>query len=379
MVIRSYTAESVASALKQVRTEMGGEAVVLKTRIVDDPRSQRRYEVTACLDKATVEQANAVLKNDAAASSQAEPPKAARFDAPMLTAASTKPQTDLDKRLSAIENCLEQLVQAAQLDPVGQPQEPTPSAKAAEAMRAADVPREFVTNFFKALRHELPSHTIDDPTIRRRLVDHIESAIEKKLDLKPGDRVLVAGPAGAGKTSVIGQLAAQLIWTKHPPVKLISLDSHKVGAIDEIASYADLLGVEDYTTSDATQSDTKNDKDKIVLIDTAALPRDPARVADLRQKIQPLKPTHRLAVFSALMRTSDVETYAREMSWLEPTHLVFTMTDLTRRLGSMLSATAMTGLKIAMITNSSSAAGASTVPDAETIADIILDQEAGCE
>ena len=379
MVIRSYTAESVAAALKQVRTEMGGEAVVLKTRIVDDPRSQKRYEVTACLDKATVEQANTVLKSDVAATSPAEPPKTARADAPVLVAAPTAPQTDLDKRLAAIENCLEQLVQAAQLDPIGQPQEPTPSAKAAEAMRAADVPREFVTDFFKSLRHDLPSRTIDDPTIRRRLVDHIESAIEKKLDLKPGDRVLVAGPAGAGKTSVIGQLAAQLIWNRHLPVKLISLDSHKVGAIDEIASYADLLGVDDYTTSGETQADTKADKDKVVLIDTAALPRDPARVAELRQRIQPLKPTHRLAVFSALMRTSDVETYAREMNWLEPTHLVFTMTDLTRRLGSLLSATAMTGLKIAMITSSSSAAGASTEPNAETIADIILDQEAGRE
>jgi len=380
MVIRSYTAESVAAALKQVRSEMGGEAVVLKTRIVDASHGQKQYEITACLDKPTVQQANVVLTKDTGSEPPVtEAPRAERFDAPGKVVTPLPESTDLEKRLSAIENLLGMLVQAAKLDLGQLPQEPSPSIRAAEAMQAADVPHGFITDFFKSLRHDLPSRTIDDKTIRRRLIAHLESVIDKQLDLKPGDRLLVAGPAGAGKTSIIGRIAAGIICERHLPVKLISLDSHKVGAMDEIASYADMLGVDDIATADTKESQPRADDDKVTLIDTAALPRDPKRLAELRQRIQPLLATYRLAVFSALMRTSDVDSYARELAWLKPTHLVFTMTDLTRRLGSLLSATATTGLKIAIVTNSSNAAGSTAAPDAEAIADIILGQEAGGE
>ncbi len=386
MIIRSYTAESVATALKQVRREMGGAAVVLKTRVIDDALGSRQYEVTACLDKPTVEQANGVLTADAPSPvTVAETPKVSRFEAPNATVPTTPtapatPQTsDLDKRLSAIEERLELLVQAAQLDRSGLSGELTPSASAAQAMQAADVPESFISEFFNSLRHDLPSRPIDDITIRRRLVDHLGSIIDTRLELKPGDRVLVAGPAGAGKTSVIGRIAAQLIFHQHVPVKLISLDNHKVGAMEEVAGYADLLGVDDFTSVEAGEATPALDKTKVLLIDTNAMPRDPKHLAELKARIKPLKPTHRLAVFSALMRTSDVDTYAREMAWLEPTHLVFTMTDLTRRLGSLLSATATTGLKIAMLTNSSSASASVAPPETESIAEIILGQEVGRE
>lgn len=384
MIIRSYTAESVATALKQVRREMGGAAVVLKTRVIDDARGSRQYEVTACLDKPTIEQANTALNAEPPSPvAVAETPKASRFEAPpaaATTVVSTVSQNaDLDKRLSAIEERLELLVQAAQLDRSGLTEERTPSASAAQAMQAADVPESFITEFFSGLRHDLPSRPIDEITIRRRLVDHLGSIIDTKLEIKPGDRVLVAGPAGAGKTSVIGRIAAQLIFNQHLPVKLISLDNHKVGAMEEVAGYADLLGVEDFTSVEAGDTSPELDKTKVLLIDTNAMPRDPKHLAELKARIKPLKPTHRLAVFSALMRTSDVETYAREMAWLEPTHLVFTMTDLTRRLGSLLSATASTGLKIAMLTSSSSAGASVVTPETEAIAEIILGQEVGRE
>jgi flagellar biosynthesis protein FlhF len=306
MVIRSYTAESVATALKQVRREMGGAAVVLKTRVIEDPRGTRQYEVTACLDKPTVEQANTLLNNEAVPAAPAAPKvetvRTPQVETPTVTSPSVV-SSDLDKRLNAIEERLDLLLQAAQLDQSGLTSELTPSARAAEAMQAADVPETFITEFFGSIRSDLPTRPIDDTTIRRRLVDHLDAILDKKLELKPGDRVLVAGPAGAGKTSVIGRLAAQLICRQHIPVKLISLDNHKVGAMEEVAGYADLLGVDDFASVEGGHTLSEQDKKKVLLIDTNAMPRDTKHLAELQERIKPLKPTHRLAVFSALMRT----------------------------------------------------------------------------
>ena len=61
MIIKSFTADSVAAALKEVRAELGGEAVVLKTRQLVNPGDSNRIEITACLDKPTAAQASVAL------------------------------------------------------------------------------------------------------------------------------------------------------------------------------------------------------------------------------------------------------------------------------------------------------------------------------
>ena len=54
MIIKSFTGPTVAAALKLVRDEMGGDAVVLKTRVLPIDETivvNERVEVTACIDE----------------------------------------------------------------------------------------------------------------------------------------------------------------------------------------------------------------------------------------------------------------------------------------------------------------------------------------
>lgn len=381
MMIRSYTADSVASALKQVRTEMGGDAVVLKTRVVPGAAGEKLYEVTACLDQPTVEQANRVLESKPAATATVvETPTAGRVDLSDVANAVVDPTagvSDAVGSLSAIEAKLDSLLQASQLQGIGLTTDDGPLAQAVSALREADVPAQWLTAFIESIRSDQTLTKPDADAIHRQLVEHLESTIDTGVEFKPGDRVLVVGPAGSGKTSIIGRLAAWLTHEKKTAVKLVSLDNYKVGAIDEIASYADLLDVGEIVTMDGSDIEpVPQDNDKVILIDTGALPSDRERLTQLEAKVQQLNPTHRLAVFSALTRTSDVETCARQMAWLNLTHLVFTMTDLTDRLGAMVAATTATGVKIAMVTDSPSGADAFQAPNADAIATAILGQEA---
>jgi flagellar biosynthesis protein FlhF len=377
MVIRSYTAESVAAALKRVRQEMGGAAVVLKTRMLECAGAEKQYEVTACLDSATVEQANAVLTSapPTATLEATVAQKTTRKESPVAPAVASSAPAGLETRLAIIEGHLEQLLHARQLDRVSMPYEHCPAVSVAAAMQAADVPDHCVADFFEGVRKDQSSMPVDFETIRQRLIDRLTFVIDAKVEFKKGERILVAGPAGAGKTSVVGRLAARLTCQNHLPVKLVSLDTHKVGAIEELASYADLLGVDDYSMHATSDSKLAVDRNKVVLIDTCALPRDQERLVELKTHIELFEPTYRLMVFSALMRSSDVESYAREMAWLKPTHLVFTMIDLTRRLGSLLAAASASGLKIAMITDSSGGDGTMIAAGPTELADVILGRE----
>ena len=392
MVIRSYTADSVASALKQVRTDMGGDAVVLKTRVVDSAGLGKMYEVTACLDKPTVEQANQVLASKAAAESVAVAEvtapvleeimdDVAPVDEPITTPPPVAPiDANRLKALDTIEAKLDQLLNADQVNRIGQQFVPQPVAQAISAMQRADIPERCIAEIFDGLKDTQSDPSIDTESIRQALIRSLNASIDLDFDLKPGDRVLVAGPAGSGKTSLIGRLAAWLMFEKKTTVKLISLDNVKVGAIDEIASYADLLGVDEINTSDNLKVETATqDDDKVVLIDTCALPFDPEQLSELKEQVESLKPTHRLGVFSTLTRSSDIENFAGRMAWLEPTHLVFTMIDLTNSVGSLLAGTAAMDTRVAMITNSPSGADSFHTPNAEALADAILGREADGE
>ena len=377
MVIRSYLADSVASALKQVRTDMGGDAVVLKTRVVKDDGSGKQFEVTACLDQPTVQQADTILRQSKeAAPNVVEAVGTSRFDPPETVIPVAVSESGLEDRLVAIEAKLELLLQAGQLERLGLQKDMELITRAVRAMQVADVPDHYIADFFEAIRNSRSLADLDSAGIHQKLVEQLEEGLEPGIDFKVGDRVLVVGSAGSGKTSLIGRLAAQLTYEQNLPVKLVSLDNYKVGAMDEIASYAVLLGIGEIDTmNQSLAAPESKDDDKVVLIDTGAFPQDQDRLAELKDMIRELRPTHRLAVFSALTRSSDIETQVRQMAWLEPTHLVFTMTDLTDRQGSLLAGICATDVNIAMITDSPSGADSFRTPDAKTIAYAILGQE----
>ncbi|MCH9030725.1 MAG: hypothetical protein IIB00_00490 [candidate division Zixibacteria bacterium] len=57
MIIKSFLADSIADALKMIRSDLGGKAVVLKTRALsahESGQGRRMVEITACLDNPTV-------------------------------------------------------------------------------------------------------------------------------------------------------------------------------------------------------------------------------------------------------------------------------------------------------------------------------------
>jgi flagellar biosynthesis protein FlhF len=373
MKIRSFAAESVAAALKQVRGELGGSAVVLKTRRITNGAGSEEYEITACLDEPS-----------AGTASRTEPGESANLaGTPCDGHELVQPHLDvidqlvgtgrLEKRLDAIEDKVQKFLQAQRVIEVGVCPQTETLGRAIGALRAADVPETFVMAFFDELAKQFSTPKITGDLIHKQLTEKIARLTEPEMEFKVGDRLLVMGPAGSGKTSVIGKVAAHLVAEKKLPVKLVTLDGCKVGGIDELESYGDLLGIKVVSPVEALNE--SNDSARVVLIDTAAWPDDENQTASLSELYRKLNPTCRLMVFSSLMRSSDVDAMVRRTVALEPTHLAFTMTDLTDRWGGVLAATAAGGPRIAMITDSSSGTGSISSPDARVIAGRLLTRE----
>ena len=376
MVIRSFTAESVAAALKQVRSQLGGEAVVLKTKVVDDPRGGRVYEVTACLDGVpeTDTTPTAVETVEAPASAPSNP----RVNIADLTVDNGVPSTASDDRLSAIEARLDRLVSAERLSAYGIDTGLQVVADTIAALEASDLPATFIGEFAGRLVNDEDRSSLTAAKVRELLATRLEGLISDGLALEAGDRALVCGLAGAGKTSVIGRLAAELTLRDKKTVCLVTLDNRKVGAFEEIASYGDLLGIEQVLNPESDLGQPARDESgKVTLIDTPALSFEESRFEALQLKIAELRPTRRIFVVSALTRTADLVATAKKIAWLKPTDIVLTHSDLTTIVGGAVATSLAAGAPLSMMT--ASANGGTAPLSSETLAALILDREVNRE
>jgi len=386
MIIRTYTAESVAAALKQVRSEMGGQAVVLKTRMVETPHGQKAFEVTACLDKPSVEQAGKTLVAEApgpaaqpkakpvAVAKAAVPPPASRVDLSEHTPkqGQTSPQpvgAAVDARFAALEAKLDKLMQ---LGVAQAPQDPRVQKIVAQ-LRKSDLPESDALALVDDIKAS--GAEFNDEAVRRALSEKLSSLIADDFNLQTGDRVLVLGPAGAGKTSVLGKLAAQLITEKKTAVRLTSLDNSKIGGIDELESYGALLGM----TVDHDAVDMPIKPDHVLLIDSGVMPSTEKDVATLKARINKLAPSHCLAVVSALTRALDMERLVARAVSLGAASLVVTMTDLANGWGAVMTTAQNSGLKLTLVSDAPGGAGRLRAPETAAIVDAMLSSEAGCE
>lgn len=108
MRIKSYAAETVAAALKRVRTEMGADAFLLKTRSLLNPLGFEEVEVIACAEEEKSMQA--FSKKDESNRMDRKPKNAPTL---MESAAPKRAKANLTgvhERLAAIEGQLSALI-----------------------------------------------------------------------------------------------------------------------------------------------------------------------------------------------------------------------------------------------------------------------------
>ncbi len=240
MIIKSFTGDSVATALKKVRVEMGGDAVVLKTRQIADQGDGNTVEITACLDKPSTAQANKMLtakpKTAAAATERPTNRLTAAF-APERVNVHTAVKTESpNPALSTIEKKLDELLKfhTATAQPAASVIQESPVV---QALRNADFSEQAIADML--VKNAGQSDRVEDWAAP--LAAWIETLIDSKTNFSAGDRIAFVGASGAGKTSALGKLTAYLLSRKQSVV-LATADAGKVGAIDEMYSYADLLG-----------------------------------------------------------------------------------------------------------------------------------------
>ena len=368
MIIKSFVARNANEALRRVRKEMGGDAIVLKTRQLVDGVDGQRVEVTACLERPSVGQTSDILTRTGGAPSSAPasriPDEAVAKVEEVLSRAeeSAIPEIRDNLNLHRLEQKIDRLLARPHWNVT------IDTAALVAAMTDSDAPNEIIDEFLQRCDDQ------DADSAVETLSSLIGPMICDDLSIAENDRVVVVGQAGVGKSSLIGKFAARFVAREKKTVTLATLDEQRIGAYDELQSYAAILG-----TEISAPNESKHVKKGVCLIDTPALTRDGKKNSELKAAVADLNPTHCFAVMSATQRSVDIRDNVKSFGMVGATHIVATMLDLTTRWGSILTACRTSGLKLAFVSRGPGGIGTLEKPTARTIAESLLKREANRE
>lgn len=215
--------------------------------------------------------------------------------------------------------------------------------------------------------------------LRGRLAERIR--VSGSLMQNPR-RTLIAcmGPTGAGKTTTLAKLAARARLDLGRSVGVISLDTFRVGAVEQWQRYAALMGIPFQVASDRAsfRRGLAEITADIVLVDTAgrSTPASSWVLPDCLNGTTEDMLKHALLVLPAWLRASDVARIGSLYEVPAPTEVVITKLDETLEAGGVLHAALPSDIPIAYLCNGPRVPEDIREASVEAVVDAVLPAEA---
>lgn len=382
MRIKKFTAGSMREALMQIKNELGEEAIILKTRKLPKKvfslGAQNEVEVTAAVDENIAPQPamppiatpgsrrdtgvyhrprpSSVIDPSHPDAAEVKPWKPPRTGEEMIVddeRSARKPRRDEDRRdqlqiLELKENIRELREMMKGILKKGE------NAEAGEFTGGWAV-------LYKRLTESEVKPSIAEELIKRISKSDLmlsDSQAEKKfssaiaaslpvagpLKLKKEGPLVVTfiGPTGSGKTTTLAKLAAHCRINKKKKVAIITADTYRIAAIEQIRIFSDIIKVGlqvVFSPDEVAQALAECSSDDIILVDTAGRSqRNHEHMHVLTEMLRLLHPDELHLVLSATTKDSDLIDCIERYRPLGVNRLLFTKLDETGKIGNVFNA-----------------------------------------
>lgn len=189
--------------------------------------------------------------------------------------------------------------------------------------------------------------------------------------------VALVGPTGVGKTTTIAKIASLGILEKKLRVGLINLDSYKVAAADQLATYAKIMNVpfrSVNTKDELHQAIYDFSSLDLILIDTTGRSqKDQESLLQLRHMLHGVDNLQTVLLISATTKDSDLNEVFSRFNIFNPTGLVFSKLDETSVYGCIYNAHKKTNLPLLYFTVGQRVPEDIEKASGERVVDLVLD------
>lgn len=355
MHLKRFRAPTIGEALRQVREELGEEAVILHTKAIPLvgalPFARRQaVEVVAALDDDPPSRVRGAKDERRKAGSEV---REAKGEVPDFTA-TDRESAMLTRELQQVKGMLSGLLGRGHLPP----DLPDRLNQMYWSLLAQEVDEGVARRWVIALRDENPTQGSAEPSsLCAGLADILAKEMPRaESRVGAGARRVVAlvGPTGVGKTTTVAKLAAWCRFRENKRVALITTDTYRIAGPQQLKTYADLMGLPFCVASvpgDLRRALGAAREADVIFVDTVGRsPRRKDQVEELKAYVSDTEGCEVRLVLSATTKRADlleaVEGY-RPMGFCS---IIATKIDETLSVGPVVEASLRAAIPITYLT-----------------------------
>jgi flagellar biosynthesis protein FlhF len=199
---------------------------------------------------------------------------------------------------------------------------------------------------------------VTDVELEKKLIDALSDQFPTSgpLKLKKGAPLTIAfvGPTGSGKTTTLAKLAAHCCFNKSKKISIVTADTYRIAAIEQIRMFADIVSVGlqvVFSPDEIPDALAACEGSDVVFVDTAGRSqRNKEHMEELRLLVDVLRPDETHLVLSATTKDSDLLDMVHNYRNIRVNRLLFTKLDETARLGNIFNVVSELGIPVSYFT-----------------------------
>lgn len=330
--IRTFRAASMQQALQLVRAHLGPQAAVLHTRQLNRGMlgwlvGRQKVEVTASNDFRVPSRLGPTPAPDTSMAAAIGPP-GSRTNATQ--------DADLQDQIRALRSVVERLVGD---QPTTESSRPAELQQTIEQLQQLDFSASDIEQIVDKLASSAETDTDIQEELRRLLRQQVTVGGPIQVDQNGPRVVVLVGPTGVGKTTTIAKLAANHHLRERHRVGLITVDTYRIAAVEQLRTYAEIIDLPMEVVStprEMREAVAKMSDLDLVLIDTAGRsPQDDIRLRELNAVVHEAEPDEVHLVLSVVAGATSLTRAVETFRQVGVTSLLLTKLDEAPTLGGL--------------------------------------------
>ena len=412
MRIKKYVGKSFQEAFEQMKNELGPDAVILNTRKVreggklDFLGNEEYYEITAGIDHAPkqhqVFRGMGEARTEKTASGTARRAKTESSGNGSGNGSNRATGLAGQYRMAAWEaekkKIMEQLSHINELKSEIHDIKKT-LQQVADFLKYSRMPA--LPEYFKRALKRLVDNEVHDDLARaivQTVYSHTQPSDYKKMDVvdrnvlsllarmvkiaKPLESIkrtpyviALVGPTGVGKTTTIAKIAANLKLFYNRRVALISADTYRIAAIEQLQTFANIANIPmsvAYSPTEIREAIYKFDDKDIIIIDTVGRSqKNDQHLRDLQQFIEAANPDEVHLVLSLTSSLRTLLDVVRRFHIMRPNRFIFSKLDECINTGNIINVLYKHQLPVSFLTTGQTVPNDIVPADRELLANLI--------